>query len=200
MIKMALRKILEREPLLKRRKIFASESPESLGNIESLNEIKEKEPESISERPARPESGKTYSEQGDTEYCLECCEGHTMSALTELRHAIDRCRSADGEITEGVTEKVRVAVAELMGIPEDVRNTSDAPPKVKKELNEILDEIRWIRKDCGLSGKGLTIGRGTLQDLEELRSRVHKIQAKAYALVDDCPTCKRISRKLGESL
>lgn len=126
-----------------------------------------------------------------------CTEGHTMAALTEMRHAIDRHRTA-GKMTPGVTEKVRVAIAELQGINEDVRSTKDASPEVKKGLDEILNEVRWIRKDYGISGKGLTRGGGSLEDLEELRKRIFIMQTKAYALVEKCPTCKKISRSVGE--
>lgn len=117
-----------------------------------------------------------------------CVEGHTMAALTELRHAIDRYRTA-GKMTEGVAEKARIALAELQGISADVQTVEKAPPEVKAGLNAIVDDARWIRKEYGVSGKGLTVGLGTLQDLEELRDRVSKLQEKAYGLVDDCPSC-----------
>lgn len=118
-----------------------------------------------------------------------CVEGHTMSALTEMRHALDRHRTA-GKMTGGVTEKVRVAIAELMGINEDVRSLEDADPEVAEGLKQILDEARWIRKEYGMSGKGLTRGYGSQEDLEELRNRILIIQNKAYKLVEECPTCK----------
>lgn len=147
----------------------------------------------------KPLSGKSYEEQSQEEYCLECIEAHTMKSLTEMRHAIDRFRTA-GKMTYGVTEKVRVSIGEIEGITEDVKNTQDASPDVKKGLNEILDEVRWIRKDYGLSGKGLTIGRGGSEELEELRKHIFALQLKAYALVEKCPTCKKVSRTLEERL
>lgn len=185
-----------REPILKRNKIIVSED---LANDVEPQKKKLENVEPTVE-PSRPTSGKTYADQSDTAYCIECIEGHTMVALTEMRHAIDRCRSAGDEITQGVSEKVRVAIGELMGILEDARNTEDAPPDVKKELNEIQDEVRWIRKEYGVSGKGLTAGGGTMTDLEEARNRIFKLQTKAYALVENCPTCKRITKNLGEKL
>ena len=144
----------------------------------------------------KPETGKTFSEQSNESYCLECTEGHTMAALTEMRHAIDRARTANGKMTSGVVEKVRVAIAEITGINEDVKNTEDASPEVKEGLNQILDEVRWIRKEYGISGRGLTRGKGDLADLEELRGRITKLNLKAYELVEKCPTCKVLSRDL----
>ncbi|OYD16927.1 hypothetical protein CH330_01275 [candidate division WOR-3 bacterium JGI_Cruoil_03_51_56] len=137
----------------------------------------------------KPTSGKTYAGQSNESYCLECIEGHTMLASTEMRHATDRYRTA-GKMTPGVTEKVRVAIAEIAGIVEDARNTEGAAPEVKQGINEILDEVRWIRKEYGLSGRGLTTGHGTEKDLVELKSRVQAIQNKAYDLVSECPTCR----------
>lgn len=137
---------------------------------------------------ARPETGRTYPDQSDESYCLECIEGHTMLASTEMRHATDRFRAAN-EMTLGVTDKVRGAIEEMSGIVKDVKDTEDASPEVKEGLNQILDEVRWIRKDYGLAGKGLTTGHGTAEDLNELKSRIQKVQQKAYDLVSKCPTC-----------
>jgi len=138
----------------------------------------------------KPESGKTFEGQSDVAYCLECVEGHTMDALTEMRHAIDRFRTA-GKMTEGVTEKVRVAISAIQGIKEDVKTTKNASPDVKKGLDDILDEVRWVRKEFGISG-GLTRGLGSMEDLEELRERIAAMNLKAYKLVEKCPTCKPV--------
>lgn len=138
----------------------------------------------------KPETGRTFEGQSDEAYCLECVEGHTMTALTEMRHAIDRYRTA-GKMTDGVTEKVRVAIAELQGITEDVRTTEKASPDVKKGLGAILDEVRWVRKEFGISG-GLTRGIGSMEDLEELRERISTMNLTAYKLVEKCTTCKPV--------
>lgn len=141
-----------------------------------------------------PASGKTFEGQSDESYCLECVEGHTMGSLTEIGHAIDRFRSA-GKMTSGVTEKVRVAIQKLQGITEDITSTENASPDVKEGLDEILDEVRWIRKEHGISG-GLTRGIGTMEDLETLRTRISAINLKAYELVEKCPSCKIVSKDL----
>ena len=143
----------------------------------------------------KPETGKTYPEQSNEAYCLECIEGHTMMSLTETRHAIDRFRTA-GKMTPGVTEKVRGAIEEISGIVKDVKDTKDASPEVKEGLEQILEEVRWIRKEFGISGRGLTRGKGDMTDLEELRGRITKMNLKAYELVEKCPTCKVLSRDL----
>jgi len=137
----------------------------------------------------KPETGRTFKEQSDESYCLECVEGHTMVALTEMRHAIDRFRSGKA-MTSGVMDKVRAAIAELQGINEDVKSTENASPEVKRGLDEILDEVRWIRKEYGMAGKGLTRGYGQIADLENLRNRILVLQNKAYRLAESCPTCK----------
>lgn len=142
----------------------------------------------------KPETGKTFEGQSDEAYCLECVEGHTMNALTEMRHAIDRFRTA-GKMTDGVTEKVRVAISEIQGIKEDIKNTKNASSDVKKGLDEMLDEARWVRKEFGISG-GLTRGVGSMEDLEELRERIVAMNLKAYELVEQCPSCKILSRDL----
>lgn len=138
---------------------------------------------------AKPLTGRTFSDQSNESYCLECIEGHTMTASTEMRHAVDRFRTAN-EMTPGVTEKVRVAIAELQGIAEDAKNLEGASPEVEQGVNEILDEVRWIRKEYGLAGKGVTTGHGGEQDLKELRTRIGNMQVKAYDLVTKCPTCQ----------
>lgn len=146
---------------------------------------------------SRPQSGRTFSEQSDEAYCLECIEGHTMMAQTEMRHAVDRYRSA-GEMNEGVTEKVRVAIREIEGIIEDARSTKGADIKVQKGLNQILEETRWIRKEFGVSGRGLTNGEGSMEDLTELRDRIDALQTQAYELAKDCPTCKKYKKVAGQ--
>lgn len=129
-----------------------------------------------------------------------CIEGHTMTALTEMRHAIDRYRTA-GKMTEGVSEKVRVAIAELMGIEEDAKNTAGAAPKVKTGIDNILNQVRWIRKEYGVSGVGLTVGQGEEQDLLKLRDKIQTIQNEAYTLVLVCPTCNpRIQAAMAKAL
>lgn len=145
--------------------------------------------EEVIAKEVKPESGRTFPEQSTESYCLECIEGHTMMASTEMRHALDRYRTAK-KMTPGVTEKVRVAIAELQGIVEDARSTKEVSPEIKQGINEILDEVRWIRKEYGLAEKGLTVGRGSGKDLQELKSRIGKIQEKAYGLVEECPTCQ----------
>lgn len=141
-----------------------------------------------SEPGGKPPSGKTFAGQTNAQYCLECVEGHTMKALTEMRHAIDRHRTA-GESTEGVQEKVQGALEEISGIDKDVTGLEKAPPEVKKGLEEILDKARWLRKEYGLGGKGLTVGQGSIEDLEALRGEIQGMQTKTYQLVSKCPVC-----------
>jgi len=145
----------------------------------------------------KPQSGRTYSGQTDEGLCFECIEGHTMMGQTEMRHAIDRYRTA-GEMTVGVTEKVRVAIREIEGIVEDARSTKSADIKIQRGLNEILEETRWIRKEFGVSGRGLTNGEGSMEDLIELRERIDAMQVKAYNLAKDCPTCKKYKKVAGQ--
>lgn len=211
LIEMALRRILLERPLLEgplRRRLFANpsnppvqETPsgvrqESSVELETKPETKSSPAtkKSISTlpiektEPAKPDSGKSFSGQSDEAYCHECIEAHIMNAKTELRHALDRFRTSK-EMSPGVVEKVRVAIQELQGINEDVKNTRDVDPQIKKGLDGILDEVRWIRKEFGVSGRGLTRGLGTQKDLEELRDRVDKLQDVSYDLADDCPSC-----------
>jgi len=168
-----LRRFLDGEPILRRRR---------------LAKTKEEEKNSSTVETVKPETGRTFQNQSDEGYCLECTSGHTMTALTEMRHALDRYRTA-GQMTEGVQEKVRNSIAELMGITYDVRDLSNASSEVKKGLNEILDEVRWIRKEAE-SVKGLTRGYGTEEDLKNLSDRILVLQNKAYRLYQQCPTCK----------
>lgn len=168
-----IRRFLDGEPILRRR-IQAKENAEPKKETTTLE--------------SKPNTGRTFQEQSDIGYCLECISGHTMTALTEMRHALDRYRTS-GEMTEGVQEKVRNSIAELMGITYDVKDLSKASPEVEKGLNEILDEVRWIRKDAE-SAKGLTRGYGSEEDLENLRNKIFALQNKAYSLYQQCPTCK----------
>lgn len=167
---------------------------EVLGNDENepLIEIKQKTDE--------PLSGRSFEGQSNESYCVECIEGHTMLALTEMRHALDRYRSA-GQMTPGVSEKVRVALAEIMGIEEDAHNLEGADPLVKAGIEDILNNVRWARKEYGVSGVGLTVGEGTEQDLVTLRDRIQHMQNQAYALVKICPTCNpRIQAAMAKAL
>jgi hypothetical protein len=166
------------------------EEPLSMGSkpIPSVKESLGARPPSPSSPGPKPESGKSYSGQTSEAYCVECVEGHTMKSLTELRHAIDRYRTS-GEMNEGVVEKVRVSIGELTGIDEDVKNVENAKPEVKQALNKILDKARWIRKEYGLGGKGLTAGRGDMKDLEQLRNDVGELQVESYQLIKNCPLC-----------
>lgn len=177
-------------------------------NIERLLQKRRKEIEEPNKEPSetenesreKPEDGRSFTGQTDESYCVECIEGHTMIALTEMRHAIDRYRTA-GKMTEGVAEKVRVAIAELQGIEEDAKNTANAAPNVKEGIDNILDQVRWIRKKYGVSGVGLTIGLGTEEDLIELRDRIQILQKDAYELVKVCPTCNpRIQVAMAKAL
>lgn len=197
---MALRRRLLERPIILEgplRRLFTY--PQTSSEIEALEqkehpeepkiETTEKEQaDSNSDLENRPDSGKTSSNQTDEAYCMECIEGHIMHAKTELRHALDRFRTSK-EMNTGVVEKVRVAIQELQGIDEDVKNTKDATPQVKEGLDNILNEVRWIRKEFGVSGRGLTRGIGTQKDLEELRDRIDKLQEVSYDLVDECPSC-----------
>jgi hypothetical protein len=148
----------------------------------------------------RPQSGRSFKGQSDESYCVECIEGHTMLALTEMRHALDRYRTA-GQMTPGVSEKVKVALSELMGIEEDAKNLEGADPKVRAGINSILNDVRWLRKEYGVSGVGLTIGMGTEQDLMNLRNRIQTMQNTAYELVKICPTCNpKIQAAMGAAI
>lgn len=163
-------------------------------------EIEKPEKGKDKEATERPEDGRSFSGQTQESYCVECIEGHTMTALTEMRHAIDRYRTA-GKMTEGVSEKVRVAIAELMGIEEDAKNTSNATPAVKAGIDNILNQVRWVRKEYGVSGIGLTVGQGEEQDLLNLRDKIQRIQNEAYTLVKVCPTCNpRIQAAMAKAL
>jgi len=138
--------------------------------------------------PSKPVSGRTYEGQTDSGYCIECTEGHLMKAATEMRHAVDRYRTA-GSMTDGVVEKVRVALQEVVGIDEDIANLKNAPDNVKAELREILDKSRWLRKEFGISARGLTIGEGGMKDLEDLRQAIFDMQTKTYQVAKHCPIC-----------
>ena len=140
----------------------------------------------------KPSSGKSYTGQTSEGYCVECVEGHTMASITELRHAIDRYRTS-GQMNEGVVEKVRVAIAELTGIDEDVKDVKAATSEVQEGLGKIVDKARWIRKEYGVGGRALTAGQGSLQDLEQLRNEVGNLQLESYQLLKKCPMClKRV--------
>lgn len=142
----------------------------------------------------KPESGRTYPSQSKESYCFECIERHAMIAKTEMRHAIDRYRTA-GRMTSGVTEKVRIALEEINGITADVETTNDASPEVQEGLNEILNGVRWISKEYGISG-GLSRGQGSIKDLEDMRSRIVALQSKAYVLVEKCPSCNILGSEI----
>jgi len=128
-----------------------------------------------------PESGHTSENQTSFGYCLECLEGHILAAVTETRHAVERFNSSR-KMTRGVVEKIRVVLAEVQGIDEDIGEAEAPTPEAELQLKQILDASRWIRKNFGLGGIGLTIGKGTEADLKNLRKQVLYLQKMIYNL------------------
>jgi hypothetical protein len=118
------------------------------------------------------------------DYCLECCEKHLQTASVLMREALQRLEECNTKTncepcclkTEYILEKIRNTVKELAGAEDDtIRNTYD------ETVRQINNEIRMIRKTTW--EKKLSVGRGTKQDLIEIKNKIDELIDKVYEKV-----------------
>lgn len=125
---------------------------------------------------------KSYADQSDIDYCIECAVKHGQTAQVLMREALQRAE-VSGPESPGVKEKVRGVTAELTGVEHDTDTVGD--PSVMA-LNTMA---RGIRKFIYTSGA--EIGRASKEDLNEAKILLGKLVEAAYMAREalDCPTC-----------
>jgi len=127
----------------------------------------------------------SFEGQSKIDYCLECCEKHSQTARVLMREAIQRCQ-AKGCDTEGVKEKVKGVVEELMGIENDSTSVLN-----NERVDAINNVARLLWKDIYASGAEL--GHATEEKLKEVKEKLDGLAELVYKtreIEGDCPTCK----------
>lgn len=127
----------------------------------------------------------SYEGQSKVDYCLECCEKHGATAKVLMREAIQRC-DANGCDTEGVKEKIKGVVEELMGIENDTTTTTN-----NERVDAINKATRSLWKEIYASGA--EIGGATKENLKSFQERLEALTEVVYKtreIEGDCPTCK----------
>jgi hypothetical protein len=127
----------------------------------------------------------SYEGQTKVDYCLECCEKHGATGKVLMREAIQRC-DANGCNTEGVKEKIKGVVEELMGIENDTTTTTN-----NERVDAINKVARALWKD--IYSSGAEIGGASKEDLKSFQDRLAMLTDLVYKtreLEGDCPTCK----------
>lgn len=135
----------------------------------------------------------SFEGQSELDYCLECCEKHGQTAKVLMREAIQRCE-ADGCDSEGVKEKVKGVVEELMGIENDSSSV-----KQNERVDAINNSARLLWKE--IYAGGAELGHANKDKLKELKEKLEALTELVYQAREQeepCPTCKIESTKKEE--
>lgn len=127
----------------------------------------------------------SYEGQSKVDYCLECCEKHGQTARVLMREAIQRCETS-GCDTDGVKEKVKGVVEELMGIENDSTSVMS-----NERVDAINNVARLLWKDIYASGAEL--GHANNEKLKEIKIKLDGLAELVYKtreIEGECPTCK----------
>ena len=127
----------------------------------------------------------SYEGQSKVDYCLECCEKHSQTARVLMREAIQRCETNSCD-TEGVKEKVKGVVEQLMGIENDSTSVMS-----NERVDAINNVARLLWKDIYASGAEL--GHANNEKLKEIKEKLDglaELVYKAREIEGECPTCQ----------
>lgn len=125
---------------------------------------------------------KSFKEQTDVDYCIECSVKHSQTAKVLMREALQRAEAGDPN-QEGVKEKVRGAVEELCGLEDDTTTVSN---EMVSALNISARELRKF-----IYTKGAEMGKASVEDLREIKGMVDKLVEASYTVraAEECPSC-----------
>ena len=147
--------------------------------------LQEEEPQFI-ERPSIEKvygaEAKSFEEQSDVDYCIECSVKHSQTAKILMKEALQRAEAGDPSL-EGVQEKVRVAVEELCGLEDD---TTTVKNEMVTTLNTLSRELRKF-----IYTTGAEMGKASLEQLRDIKGMVDQLVDTSYTVraAEDCPAC-----------
>ena len=128
----------------------------------------------------------------ELDYCLQCLEKHTQTAKVLMREAIQRAE-VEGISSEGVQEKMRGVIEELVGAEDD----SDT--LINEGVRALNNKIRALRKKIWESKA--TIGGGTIRDLMDTKRELDSLVEGTYetARLESGPTYEKLIKEYSET-
>lgn len=126
---------------------------------------------------------KTYKDQTDTDYCIECAVKHSQTAKVLWQEALQRAEASNNTATEGVKEKVRAAVKELTGLE------SDTDTVQSESVSMLNGAARDLRKYIYMSKA--EIGGADVTTLREIKTMVNDLVEASYKVreTEECIGC-----------
>ena len=125
---------------------------------------------------------KSFEGQSDLEYCIECAIKHSQTAKVLMREALQRAEAGDPGL-EGVKEKVRGVVEELLGLEDDT-DTVD---------NEMVTALNTSGRELWkfIYTTGAEMGKASMEDLREIKRMVDQLVEASYTVraAEECPAC-----------
>jgi len=140
----------------------------------------------VEERPPAEKvygaEAKSFEEQSDVDYCIECSVKHSQTAKVLMREALQRAEAGDPSL-EGVKEKVRGVVEELCGLEDDTTTVSN---EMVTMLNTSARELRKF-----IYTTGAEVGKSSIEQLREIKGMVDQLVEACYTVraAEECPSC-----------
>jgi len=125
---------------------------------------------------------KSFKDQSELEYCIECSVKHSQTAKVLMREALQRAETGKpGDA--GVQEKVRGVVEELCGLEDDTDTVSN------EMVTTLNTSARALRKF--IYAKGAEVGKASREDLREIKGMVDQLVEASYTVraAEECPGC-----------
>jgi len=118
-----------------------------------------------------------------------CLAKHFSASKKLMQEAMDRYM-VDKSVTPGVREKVQAVVEELEGATHDISITDTTDSQTKAFLEDVLVDIRALRK--GIWDAGILSLQGTKEDLEKVLKGNNVLISKLWKHLEKCPkgVCK----------
>jgi len=125
---------------------------------------------------------KSFKDQSDVDYCIECSVKHSQTAKVLMREALQRAEAGDPSL-EGVKEKVRGVVLEICGMEDD---TTTVMSEMVVMLNVSARELRKF-----IYTTGAELGKASIGDLREIKGMIDDLVEASYTVraAEDCAAC-----------
>ena len=125
---------------------------------------------------------KSFEDQSDVDYCIECSVKHSQTAKVLMREGLQRAEAGDPSL-EGVKEKVRGVVEELCGLEDDTTTVSN---EMVTMLNSSARELRKF-----IYTTGAEVGKASIEQLREIKGMVNHLVEATYTVraAEECPSC-----------
>jgi len=140
----------------------------------------------VEERPPAEKvygaEAKSFENQSDVSYCVECSVKHSQTAKVLMREALQRAEAGNPSL-EGVKEKVRGVVEELCGLEDDTTTVSN---EMVTMLNSSARELRKF-----IYTTGAEVGKASIEQLREIKGMVDQLVEASYTVraAEECPSC-----------